>query len=224
MTSRDTVAFDIKRIETTVTQFTSLAAFCNDPENKAEAIARLDAELLAGKSRSEMSWNPRDRGFPSWLACVADYLRERMCRAWLRDFLYAAPVGAELDAIEGVFLTFVLRNARGRVTENDAGVVAVMDRSIALWQRPDIRSLDWQHEAAAAAATSWETARTADTRPTWNAARAAARAAEAASRAEAAAETVHEVARVAERSGARIPYDCDKIAEELLRLMRGCER
>lgn len=158
------------------------------------------------------------------MAGVASYLGDRVSRGYLRDVVQASPVGAELDAMEGKFLAFVLRAARGWITGEAADVLTVVDRSIALWERPDIGSPDWVRASAGAAKVAWETSGKADTRPAWNATRAAASAAEAGTRAEAASETVHEASRVAERSGGRAPYDCDKFADELLRLVSACGR
>ena len=51
------------------------------------------------------------------------------------DLLQAVPIGGDLDAIKGPFLTFVLGCVRGIVKADRTGVLATVDRSTIGWLR-----------------------------------------------------------------------------------------
>jgi hypothetical protein len=208
-----------------MTQTPALIAFHGKPEVKAQCLARLEAELASDIWNLDTWRNSDEIGIPKWLCYFAEKVTRWPSPKWSRDFLRAVPVGSDLDAIKGPFLVFVLGCARGVVEANHTDVLAVMDRSIALWKRSDIASDNWLNEAGAAQAAAIAAANAAATRPSWRAALAAAMAAEAAERADAVVKTMENAFQAAERAreaaGADLPlYDYGNFSDELLHLMK----
>ncbi len=151
-----------------------LLAFHNDPTIKLDRIARVEAHIAADNLLKGATGNggkgcavwctldaydhgryPIEMGIPKWLARVEDTLFEGMSinksRTWPKDFLIGINTGADLEKARGPFLIAVLNCAKASFDHAKfPDVVAALDRSIALWQRTDVGSAEWQHEAGAA--------------------------------------------------------------------------
>ena len=215
-----------------------MQAFHNDQAIKDKYLARVIAHREADNIIRGTGWEdgkgcavgctlenydhsryPIELGIPEWLARVEDTLFEGMSlgksRTWPEEFLKAVNVGADLEKIKGPFLIMVLRSALETFDHAKfPDVKSAIDGSIALWQRDDIGSDEWNKaaEAAWAAAEAAEAARAAEA--AW-AAEAAARAARAAARA---AEAAWAAAEAAARAAAKYDY----FADQLLILIKGC--
>ena len=116
---------------------------------------------------------PIELGIPEWLARVEDTLFEGMSkdksRTWPIDFLAAVNIGSDLEAIKAPFLLFVLKDTLETFESVEyPDVKKAVEVTIALWERDDIGSADWQEAAKAAWAAAWES---------WAAAESAAEAA-----------------------------------------------
>lgn len=152
----------------------TLLAFHNDPVIKAHYLARVDAHRVADDLRRGMMGQggkgcaiwctldayehdryPIELGIPEWLAYVEDRLFEgmshRRAMAWPRDFLSAIEPGADLKRVQGPFLVHVLRSTLKTFDHEQApAVVAAVEGSIALWQRTDCGSVEWEQARRAA--------------------------------------------------------------------------
>ena len=162
---------------------------------------------------------PIELGIPEWLARVEDTLFEGMSkdksRMWPIDFLEAVNIGSDLEAIKAPFLLFVLKDTLETFDSAEyPDVKKAVEATIALWERDDIGSADWQ-EAAEAAKTAAKAARAAARAAVW-AAWAAADAAEGAV-ADAAEGAVAWSAAWAAGSAAY-----DRYADEILSLIKEC--
>ena len=94
---------------------------------------------------------------PEWLAYVERTLFEGMSpeksKTWPKVFLEACHVCADLEKAKGPFLVAVLTLARKSFDHRKfPKVLAVIDRVIALWQRDDIGSTEWNAAVRAVAA------------------------------------------------------------------------
>ena len=92
-------------------------------------------------------------GIPEWLALLEDrifeMLPQKCAKNWPLEFTQAINDGAELDKVKPLFLIFILQDIdRTNLPEN---ICLILNRVIAIWQRTDIYSDDWNKEASEAA-------------------------------------------------------------------------
>ena len=165
---------------------------------------------------------PIELGIPEWLARVEDTLFEGMSkdksRTWPIDFLKAVNIGSDLEAIKAPFMLFALKDTLETFDSAEyPDVKKAVEATIALWERDDIGSADWQEAAEAACAAAKTAAKTADA-AACAAAGSAAWAADAAARAAAWAAWAA-VWAVAEAAGSAA---YDRYADEILSLIREC--
>jgi len=145
-------------------------------------------------------------GIPKWLALLEDDLFENMSeaksRTWPHEFLSAINPGCDLERIKGPFLIIVLKTAL-KTFDHQAfpDVKSAIEGSIALWQRDDIGSDDWD----AARCAAWDAASAA----TWDAEASAEWAAEWVKAADAASDTASYAARYAAWAHADGPASAD---------------
>jgi hypothetical protein len=182
------------------------------------------------ESRAKAESSP----IPEWLANVEEALLEGMSfeksKTWPKAFLDACHIGADLEKAKGPFLIAVLTWARKSFDhERYPSVLVVIDRAIALWQRKDIGSTEWNNEARAALRQAAGTAVLVEGAERWaaGAAAAAAMAGEApAVSAVSAAAVMAEVAMVqdmgpvARAEQARL---CDDLADQIIAILRSVE-
>ena len=162
-----------------------MQAFHNDQAIKDKYLARVIAHREADNIIRGTGWEdgkgcavgctlenydhsryPIELGIPEWLARVEDTLFEGMSlgksRTWPEEFLKAVNVGADLEKIKGPFLIMVLRSALETFDHAKfPDVKSAIDGSIALWQRDDIGSDEWNKAAEAAWAAAEAAARAA---------------------------------------------------------------
>jgi len=104
---------------------------------------------------------PVELGIPEWLARVEDTLFEGMSkdksRTWPIDFLKAINIGSDLEAIKAPFILFALKDTLETFDSvKYPDVKKAVEAPIALWDRDDIGSADWQEAARSAAdAAAW---------------------------------------------------------------------
>jgi len=168
---------------------------------------------------------PIELGIPEWLARVEDTLFEGMSkyksRTWPIDFLKAVNIGSDLEAIKAPFLLFALKDKLETFDDVEyLDVKKAVEVTIALWDRDDIGSADWQEAADAAYAAAKTAAWAAGESwvlgsAEWAAAWAAADAAEGAA---CAAEGA--VAWSAAQAAGSAAYD--RYADEILSLIKEC--
>jgi len=171
-----------------------MKAFHNDPTIKDKYLARVRHHMAADNLVRGIGWEngkgcavgctledyKHDRyetelGIPEWLARVEDTLFEGMSveksKTWPEVFLSSIKIGDDLERVKAPFIIMVLESTLSTFDNNKFPQVAsVVQQSIELWKREDIRSVDWKTavEAARAALAALPVARSA---------RAAARAA-----------------------------------------------
>ncbi len=240
----------------------TLQAFHNDPKIKKTYLARVVAhrkadELIKGKywekgkgcavgctiHSSEHNRYETELGIPEWLARIEDTIFEGLpdkeAKMWPERFLKAIKPGANLEKAKAPFLIFVLQSTLDKFDHAKyPDVLKCVNTSIALWQRDDIGSKEWNAaaraayaaaadaaDAAAVAAAAVAAARAAAARAAYadaaaaRAARAAADAARAAAAAYAAAYAA--AAARAAADAARAAYE--KFADKLLEILESCE-
>ena len=173
----------------------TLRAFHNDPAVKIKYLARVDDHIAAddlvrgatgrdGKGCAvwctldayDHSRYPVELGIPEWLAKVEDTLFEGMSveksKTWPRDFLNAIELGVDLERAKAPFLLVVLRSTLRNFDHTDnPEFAAAVQGAIALWERSDVGTPDWESAARSAESAAWSAA---------SAARSAARSAESA--------------------------------------------
>jgi hypothetical protein len=173
---------------------------------------------------------PIELGIPEWLARVEDTLFEGMSkdksRTWPIDFLRAVNIGSDLEAIKAPFLIFALKDTLETFDSLEyPDVKKAVEVTIALWERDDIGSADWQEaaDAAGSAAKTAADAARAAAKTAADAARAAAWA--AADAAEAAVWAAWAAADAAEGVVAKTVACAaayDRYADEILSLIKEC--
>lgn len=164
----------------TLKKETKMLSFHNSRDVKDKYINRVNQHMIADKIVRGIGWSngkgcavgctlenydhsqyPVELGIPEWLAHVEDTLFEGMSleksKTWPKVFLEAIPLGVSEETFErkvkAPFLVMVSRSALetfDHVAFPD--VKAAVDGSIALWQRDDIGSKEFQEAAADAAA------------------------------------------------------------------------
>lgn len=166
-------------------------------------------------------------GIPEWLTRLRDTLFEGVSDARRNnfhvEFFEAIPIGIDEITFEkkvkAPFLILILESA---LTSFDHAkfpdAKAAIDGSIALWQRDDIGSEDWNKAAEAAAGAAARAAGAAGAAET--AAWAAARAAWAAEAAAGAARAAARAAWAAGAAGAAEAEKMDYFADELIKLLK----
>jgi len=111
---------------------------------------------------------PIELGIPEWLARVEDTIFEglpsQVAKGWPKQFLEAIPVGANLERVKAPFILLVLKSTL-ETQENNTHFDAeknpeilkviqdskeVLKQSIALWERNDIGTPEWESAESAA--------------------------------------------------------------------------
>jgi len=93
-------------------------------------------------------------GIPEWLTRVRDTFFEKLSsdkrNDWHVDFMEAPRKGAPLDTIKPAFMVFILKSNLDNFDHDKfPDVKAAVDGSIALWQRNDIGSDEWESAQSA---------------------------------------------------------------------------
>lgn len=129
----------------------------------------LEVTRLCTIRQRTISFVALELGLPEWLARLEDALFEGMsaekAKTWPEVFLNAIPVGMDEDVfnkmVKPKFLVVVLNSVLESFDHKQfPKVKSAVEASIALWQRTDIGSSDWNRTAEAARAVA-EAARAA---------------------------------------------------------------